>query len=175
MFLINLIIQTSVFPDCLKIARVTPIFKKGEKTNRNNYRPISILSAISKIVEKVLTNQLSDFMELHDLFTESQHGFRKGRNTTGAINNLMEQLYENFNSSAITQGVFLDFSKAFDTINHQILIDKLPFYGLTFRATQVLESYLQNRKQFVMVNGHVSDMRKISVGVPQGSISLQER
>ena len=170
MFLINLIIQTSVFPDCLKIARVTPIFKKGEKTNRNNYRPISILSAISKIVEKVLTNQLSDFMELHDLFTESQHGFRKGRNTTGAINNLMEQLYENFNSSAITQGVFLDFSKAFDTINHQILIDKLPFYGLTFRATRVLESYLQNRKQFVMVNGHVSDMRKISVGVPQGSI-----
>ena len=168
-FLINLIIENSVFPDCLKIARVTPVFKKGDKQNCNNYRPISILSAISKIVEKILSYQIIDFLETNSILTASQFGFRKGKNTTGAINELMEQLYDNFNHGETTVGVFLDFSKAFDTINHKILVSKLKFNGFQPAAANLIENYLQNRQQFVFANNCMSEMRSISIGVPQGS------
>ena len=169
-FLINLTIKTSTFSDCLKIARVKPVYKKGSKKDKNNYRPISILSAISKIVERILTHQITEYLETYSILTRHQFGFRKGKNTTFAISNLMEQLYENFNCSTITQGIFLDFSKAFDTINHDILVQKLCFSGFDQMATQLILSYLSNRKQFVNINGVASQTRIMSIGVPQGSI-----
>ena len=98
-------------------------------------------SDYTNLLHKVFTSQVSNFMQLYNLFTQSQHALREGRNTR-VISNLTEQLYENLNSSAI----FLDLAKAFDNADHRVLIDKLPFYGLYFRATQVLESDLQNRK-----------------------------
>ena len=91
---------------------MTPIFKKWDKQSTNNYRPISILSTISKIVEKILSNQIIDFLETNSISTDCQFGFRRGRNTTTAINKLMEQLYENFKRCNSTFGTFLDFSKA---------------------------------------------------------------
>ena len=99
-FLINLVIETSVFPDCLKTSRVTPIFNKGDKKSPNNYRPISFLSTAVKIEEKILSNQIIIFLESNSILTDCQFGFRKGRNTTSAINLLMEQLYKNFNQTS---------------------------------------------------------------------------
>ena len=169
-FLINFIIRSSCFPDCLKVARVKPVFKKGDKFSKNNYRPISILSAISKIVGKVLSLQIYNFLDDFDILTSKQFGFRKGKNTTLNINELMEQLYKNFDSKLATQGIFIDFSKAFDTINHEIIVHKLSFNGFKSCASQLVKSYLSNRKQFVQIGGEVSSMQNISIGVPQGSI-----
>ena len=115
-YLTNLVIKTSTFPDCLKIARVKPLFKKGDKNTCTNYRPISVLPALGKIIEKILSFQIREFLELNHLLTDCQFGFRTKRSTTDAINFIMEKIYNNFNTKKITQGVFLDFSKAFDTI-----------------------------------------------------------
>ena len=169
-YIVNLSIQNSVFPDLLKVARVKPLHKKGDPTNCSNYRPISILSAISKILEKILAAQINEFFEENQIFTDSQFGFRKCRNTTGAINRLMEDLYINFNSSKITQGIFLDFSKAFDTIDHDILIQKLTFYNFTDNSKDFIKCYLSNRKQFVQINHANSSFLTLKKGVPQGSV-----
>ena len=168
--MINLVIKCSLFPDSQKIARVKPLYKKGEISDPNNFRPISILTSISKLCEKVLAFQLRHHMEFNELFCDSQFGFREKRNTTLAISRLMEKLYSNFNSSEITQGVFLDFSKAFDTIDHKILLQKLPFYNINNNACQLLKSYLSNRKQFVKIDNVSSPLQDIEMGVPQGSV-----
>mgnify|MGYP001801456696 CR=1 FL=1 len=127
-YLTNLIIKSSVFPNCLKIARVKPLFKKGDRYVCTNYRPISVLSSVSKIIEKLLSFQIRDYFETNSLLTDCQFGFRTKRSTTDAINYIMERLYQNFNSRKITQGVFLDVSKAFDTINHEMLVTKLSVF-----------------------------------------------
>ena len=132
---ISLIVKHSVFPDSQKIARVRPLHKKGDKSELNNYRPISILTATSKIIEKVLAAQLRLFLETNNIFCNSQYGFREKRSTTSAISKLMEQLYSNFDVSKITQGIFVDFSKAFDTIDHEILIKRFLF--ITLQMTPV--------------------------------------
>ena len=168
--LINLVIQQSNFPNCLKIARVTPLFKKGNRSDPSNYRPISILPALSKILEKCLSLQIRDFLETNNILSPKQFGFRKGKSTTTAINSLMEFLYTNLDQSNITQGVFLDFSKAFDTINHKILIDKLFYYNFSVKSSTLIQSYLQNRFQFTKTDTDCSQMRAITIGVPQGSI-----
>ena len=168
--LINLMIRTSKFPNSQKIARVKPLFKKGSKFDTNNYRPISILTAISKICEKVLAQQLRLHFEMNNLFYDNQFGFREGKNTCLAISKLMENLYESFNRSEIKQGVFLDFSKAFDSIDHNILLKKLPYYHFTSSAIKLMSSYLTDRSQYVKLGDHCSTMRKISIGVPQGSV-----
>ena len=168
--MINLIVKHSIFPDSQKIARVRPLHKKGDKSELNNYRPISILTATSKIIEKVLAAQLRLFLETNNIFCNSQYGFREKRSTTSAISKLMEQLYSNFDESKITQGIFLDFSKAFDTIDHEILMKKLPFYNFTNDACLLLKSYLSNRKQYVKIDHFQSSLSDINIGVPQGSV-----
>ena len=169
-YLTNLAILTSTFPDCLKTARVKPLFKKGNPKECTNYRPISILSALSKIIEKILSLQIRHFLETNFILTDCQFGFRTNRSTTDAISHIMEQLYTNFNTRKITQGVFLDFSKAFDTINHDILVRKLKFYSFSDCAILLIQNYLKNRKQFVFINDVSSEYRDIEIGVPQGSI-----
>ena len=128
--------------------QVTLIFKKGDQKSPNNYRPIPVLSTVAKIVEKILSNQIINFLESNSILTDCQFGFRKGRNTTSAITLLMEQLHENFNQCISTEGIFLDFSKAFDTINHDILVKILPFNGILPCATSLIENYLKNRIQY---------------------------
>ena len=168
--LTNSVISGSKFPDCLKIARVTPLFKKGSKTDPNNYRPISILPALSKVIEKILTKQIRAFMEDFNLFTDTQYGFREKRNTTGALNRLFEKIYFNLDAGQITYGIFLDFSKAFDTVNHEILLKKLEFYNFSQTSINLLKSYLSKRQQCVEINSFRSSLKDVSVGVPQGSI-----
>ena len=166
----NLILQTSVFPDCLKIAKITPIFKKGSIFDPSNYRPISVLSAISKIIEKVITKQILDHLDINSLLTDSQFGFRPKKNTSLAINRLLELIYAKLDNSCVSQTIFIDFSKAFDTINHEILIEKLQFYHFTPAATNLIQSYLTNRHQFVKIGKNLSQQRRITTGVPQGSV-----
>ena len=101
--LINLTIKSSEFPDCLKIARVTPLFKKGDVSDPNNYRPISILPALSKIVEKVLSIQIQNYLDSNNIITQFQYGFRKGKSTTDAISTLLEKLYKNFDEGSVMQ------------------------------------------------------------------------
>jgi hypothetical protein len=169
-YLINMAISCSTFPDCLKIARVTPLYKKGSKFDLGNYRPISVLSVLSKILEKIMANQIRVYIEDFNLLVNNQHGFRKNRNTSSAISRLVKQLYRNFDDRIVTHGVFLDFSKAFDTVNHSIIIEKLKFYGFSKPACSFLQCYLSNRFQYVQNNGVSSSIKKVSIGVPQGSI-----
>ena len=147
--MINFVAQTSRFPENQKILQVWPLYKKGETSNPNNYGPILILTSLWKRTEKVLATQLRFYLENNDILIDSQYDFREKRSTSLAFSEVMEQLYSNSNDSQITQGIFLDFSKAFDTIDHQILIEKLPFYNFTNSACNLLNSDLSNRKQFV--------------------------
>mgnify|MGYP001950330936 CR=1 FL=1 len=168
--IINKSLETGNFPDSLKLARVTPIHKEDQKTDINNYRPISVLPPISKIFEKVVYNQLYKYFELNSLLIENQFGFRARKSTTHAILNLMQYLYKNLDKGNIIFSIFLDFRKAFDTVDHQILISKLQSYGIRGQALDWFQSYLSNRKQYVNVNDVNSDLKPISSGVPQGSI-----
>lgn len=168
--LFNSVISSSTFPDCQKIARITPLFKKGSKSDPNNYRPISILPILSKVIEKILTQQIRAFMEDFNLFIDNQYGFREKRNTTGALNKLLEKLYVNFDSGLVTYGLFLDFSKAFDTVDHDILLKKLEFYNFSVESRNLLKSYLSNRLQYVEISKAKSSMETVKIGVPQGSI-----
>ena len=109
-------------------------------------------------------------METNSLLTDCQFGFRSNRSTTDAINFIMEQLYDNFNTRKITQGIFLHFSKASDTINHNILIQKLVYYGFSESSKNLIQNYLENRKQFVSLDGIESQFKTVQIGVPRGSV-----
>lgn len=169
-FLINRSFQEGIFPRILKIAKVLPLFKKGQTTEMNNYRPISILSNISKIIEKIMHGRMVSFAAKYGIFQANQHGFREGRSTQTAIYNFLSNLYENVNNNKKNFGIFLDLSKAFDLVDHDMLIDKLYKYGFRGMVGDWLRSYLSERKQLTVVNTYQSNMLKISCGVPQGSV-----
>ena len=172
---INGIFNTCIFPDSLKLAHVTPIFKSGEKKIFSNYRPISVLPVLSKIVEKCLYSRLINFLNKYNIITDYQFGFRKNYSTNLAlihyVNNLTKQLHSNNNAIS----VFIDLSKAFDTINHNILIQKLYHYGIRGNCLKLIKNYLTNRKQILKLSIpnipiNFSDVNNITCGVPQGSI-----
>lgn len=168
--LLNCSITEGNFPSKLKIAKIVPIHKSKEETDINNYRPIAILSAFSKIFEKYIANSITQFLDKHDLLNSSQYGFRKGISSAEAINNLLDNVYSNLDKNKKTIGVFLDLSKAFDVINHSMLLDKLERYGIRGVALKWMTSYLTNRKHYVALQGKKSKLLTTSVGVPQGSI-----
>ena len=166
----NLSISSGIVPDDMKLAKVIPVFKKGDEKETNNYRPISLLSCLSKILEKVIYSRTIDFLQHHNIFFDSQFGFREKHNTTHAILTLIDKIAQASDQHCHTLGVFLDFSKAFDTINHDILLYKLSYYGIRGKALEWFRSYLQNRKQFVTVQNKDSSTHDINCGVPQGSL-----
>lgn len=166
----NLSIVTGVFPQPLKIARVTPIHKSGPIDLCPNYRPVSVLVSISKLLERIVYNQLMTFINDQNLLTNSQYGFRPGRSTEAALLSFTDHVLNAFDNGSYTISVFLDLSKAFDTVEHSIMLHKLHHYGVRGTAHTWLHSYLSNRLQHVHVNNQSSSNLTVTCGVPQGSI-----
>lgn len=162
-------ISTGIFPEAFKISRVTPIFKNGMTTELGNYRPIAIISPFSKILERLIYDQLFIYLEKKNILYDYQFGFRKGHSTEHAILETIENLKTAIDDNKITCGIFLDFSKAFDTINHKILLDKINAYGIRGLTQKWFSSYITDRKQYVKIGDAESSMKTITCGVPQGS------
>ena len=162
-------ISTGVVPDILKISRITPIYKSGDTNGPHNYRPISILSVFSKVLERLVYNQLDSFLEKYNIMYNYQFGFRKKHSTEQAILELTDKLKSAIDNRQLTCGLFLDFSKAFDTVNHKILLEKLQKYGIRGVPLQWFTSYLTNRQQYVRIDNTDSEMLRMTCGVPQGS------
>ena len=158
------------FPDNLKIGKVNPLYKKDSAENPSNYRPISVLSVFSKITKKLMHNRLYKFLEKFELLYLLQFGFRENHSTTHALLSLTESIKHSIDNWKSGCGIFLDLQKAFDTVNHDILIKKLEHYGIRGNVLDWFRSYLQGRFQYVSVNSHSSDLLPISCGVPQGSV-----
>ena len=168
--LINSSINKGIFPDELKIAKVIPIFKSGNKELIENYRPISILSVFTKVFEKVMYKHLINFVDKNNILYKYQFGFRRQHSTNHAVITLVEKITNALDKGKIVVGCFLDLKKAFDTVNHRILISKLRKYGIRGHILQWFESYLKNRKQFVQIKNFKSQIKSPTCGVPQGSI-----
>ena len=166
----NAALAQGIFPEIFKVAKVIPIHKKGSKTDVGNYRPISLLSIFSKILEKVVYARLVSFLEKTNILTDSQYGFRKKRNIMCAVESFLNEIHKSREMKVETYGLFLDLSKAFELVHHRKLIQKLESYGIRGHASMWFRSYLANRQQFVQLGGTVSETRPISCGVPQGSI-----
>ena len=168
-FIYNKSITLGVVSDIFKISRVTPIYKNGNITDPMNYRPISILTAFSKVLEKFIYDQMILFLEKHKILFPHQFGFRKGYSTEQAILEMTDSVKTAIDQKQLTCGVFLDFSKAFDTVYHQILLSKLDKYGFRGIPHSWFTDYLTNRKQFVKVGEAESNKLQMLCGVPQGS------
>ena len=170
-YMFNLSIEKGIFPDDLKIAKVTPIYKADDKSNLSNYRPISVLSCFSKILERIMYNRLYQYLTENKILYPKQFGFQTGHSTEHAIVQLVDQILESFEYNKYTLGVFIDLSKAFDTVDHSILLKKLELYGVTNRNHSWFKNYLSNRKQFIQINDEEkTELETITCGVPQGSI-----
>ena len=168
--LFNCCIYNGIFPDAFKIAQVIPLFKGGDKEDANNYRPISLLPAIGKLFEKLLSHRLTNHLNSNDILSKHQFGFRKNYSTELAVNDIHEKLLHNLDKGLNSCTVFLDLAKAFDSVDHTILLRKLYKYGVRGIALDLFKSYLSYRFQFVKVNGVRSTLQQILYGVPQGSI-----
>lgn len=168
-YLYNLIIKIGVFPDDWKKATVTPIPKVNNPKTCNELRPISILPLPGKVMEQIIHDQIKIFLEGSKYLGESQFGFRQGKSTTKALARVMDSLLNNMDKGDLTVAVFLDFRKAFDTINHKLLLDKAKKAGLGKNTTKLIENYLSNRNQRTKINNKESPYREVKTGVPQGS------
>ena len=162
-------ILSGEFLEILKISKVTPIFKSGSLSELGNYRPIAVISPFGKVLERLVYDQLVSYLEKECLLFNFQFGFRKGHSTEHAILETVEKLKSAVDDQKITCGIFLDFSKAFDTINHHILLEKLYKYGIRGLPHAWFSSYITNRKQYVKVGNTESSLKTITCGVPQGS------
>ena len=168
--IINQFLRSGIFPDQLKIAIVTPIYKKDDKKLNKNYRPISVLPVISKVFETVICDQLNEYFTSNNLFSPQQYGFRKNSSTELAALELIDRLLAQLNSQMIPINFYIDLSKAFDSLNHEILLYKLSHYGVNGIFSTLLRSYLSNRKQYVTIGDVKSAVLSITSGVLQGSI-----
>ena len=168
--LINKSIQQGVFPVELKIARIIPLYKGENNQLIHNYRPISVLPFFSKIFEKIVYKYVVDFLDDNNIFYQYQFGFRKHHSTSHAIITLVERVTKALDTGKYIVGVFLDLKKAFDTVDHSILLKKLEKYGIRGNMHKWFKSYLSFRVQFVEYNNCHSDNKQITHGVPQGSI-----
>ena len=166
----NLSLAEGHVPSSLKKANTTPVFKSGDQTSFSNYRPISVLPVFAKVLERILFNRLYSFLDSHNILSDNQYGFRKGLSTEMALLTALEYITDSLDNRSHAIGVFLDLSKAFDTVNKTILLSKLSHSGIRGTALQWFDSYLTGRMQSVKYNDVISTERSIDIGVPQGSI-----
>lgn len=169
-YLINLIFETGIFPSKLKRAKIIPLLKSGDIEDVSNYRPIALIPILAKIFEKILALRIISYLDSHKILTDRQFGFRKGRNTSLAVLELINFISEGFENRNSTLVLFLDLSKAFDCVSKEILLDKLRFHGFRGVVFNLMSSYLTNRYQCVFHKGKLSNMLPVQHGVPQGSV-----
>ena len=168
--LVNKSFITGVFLNMGKIANVVPIFKSETRLLCNNYRPISLLTDIGKIIEKLIHLRISLFLEIRNCYYPFQFGFKLNFSTNNALMSIVENIQTQLDDGKYSAGVFVDLKKAFDTADHNILLKKLDYYGVRGIANEWFASYLKNRKQFVSIGDHISSTQIIHTGVPQGSV-----
>ena len=166
----NKCFENGEYLNLLKIAKVIPIYKKGNRSDVGNYRPISVLSVLNKVFEKLIYKRLYSFFEKYKLFYEFQFGFRGGHSTIQALIEVLDKIRDSIEKGKIVCGIFADLSKAFDTVDHKILLEKLNHYGIRGNAHSLIKDYLQNRKQYVQIGDIKSRLLPINCGVPQGSV-----
>ena len=167
--LINFSFSEGTFPNLLKFANVTPVFKKGDNLDYNNYRQISLISSIGKLIEKIVHKRLYSFLEKNSLLFKQQYGFRNKLSTNHTLIDITNRIQEACDNGQYACGIYVDFKKAFDTVNHNILLDKLAHYGVRGIEINWFKTYLTNKKQHVTVSGQKSNNALIECGVPQGS------
>ena len=165
----NSSIKNGIFPDLWKIARVAAIFKSGKRCDSNNYIPISVLSIFSRVLEKIVHDQLREFLKANGILTNNQYAFRKLYSTIMSLINSTEHWLENADNRKLNMTVFLDLKNAFDTVDRKILMNKLFKYGIKGKERGWFKSYLSGRKQFCSVNGQRSKTEGVLCGIPQGS------
>ena len=169
--LFNLTILNCQLPDDFKIARVTPIYKgKGTIDDPGNYRPISVVSIITKLLESAIKTQLMNYLITHDIISNSQFAYMKHRSTQSALHVLVDDFLDNIINNMINGLVQLDLQKGFDTVSHSILLHKFKHYGFSPRTLSWFESYLTSRTQVVRCKGEVSNPEYVTIRVPQGTV-----
>lgn len=168
--IINAMFETGIFPDRLKIARVCPVFKGGDKSQFTNYRPISVLPVASKVFENAINTRLYKFFSKYNVINEAQYGFQKNKSCEKALLNIKHELIKNIEQRLYSLGLFIDFRKAFDSVYHDVLTHKLSKYGVRGVVLDLLKNYLINRRQYVRMNNSASAYADITRGVLQGSI-----
>ena len=168
--IINIGYEKNTFPDSMKIANIKPIYKENNKELITNYRPISILPIISKIIERSSTDQLVNHLETNNLISKCQHAYRRGHSTQTCLIEIVNELYRNIDEGEFTGVAKLDLSKAYDSISHSLLLHKLAELGLSENSINFIKSYLSDRKQRTKFQNCISDIETIKSGIPQGSI-----
>ena len=169
-YLLNLSLGTSIFPDDWKIASIVPLHKGGSREEIGNYRPVSLLPLPGKILERCVHAQLSFYLEENNILVENQGGFRKNKSTVSSMARLTDGILTAMNDSMITMAAFIDLRKAFDTVNHRVLLAKLDHIGIRGELYYWCENYLCNRKQCTLANSNRSSLNPVVCGVPQGSV-----
>lgn len=169
-YIINKCFATGIFPKCLKVSIIQPIFKSGDENEISNYRPISLLSGVSKIIEKLIKKRIIGFLEKFQILSEQQYGFRDKKSTEDALLDLTGKIYNAIDKKRAALCVFVDLAKAFDTVSHSKLLSTLENAGIRGLPLRLLKSYLTGRTQLVKINNCLSDPKTIEYGVPQGSV-----
>lgn len=169
-YLVNESFKAGVFPTVCKEATITPIFKDGDTSDMSNYRPISVLPFLSKILERAMSIRFTHYLDSFRYISKNQFGFQRKISTSDAVTNLTEQIYQNLDNKDHTIAIFLDLKKAFDTVNHDILLRKLNTYGVRGAQLDWFRSFLQDRTHCVKIDDIKSDYKTVNIGVPQGSI-----
>jgi retron-type reverse transcriptase len=166
----SLSFNTGTVPSQLKIAKVIPVYKSGDRRMVENYRPISLLNVFSKIFEKVVHNRLTTFLNINNIISPSQFGFRKSHSTVHPLTLFINSIGQALNEKRHSIAIFCDLKKAFDTVDHNILLKKLAKIGVSEAALKWFKSYLSDRYQYVSIGSSASNLCSIKIGVPQGSI-----
>ena len=157
-------LKNGIVPENTKIAKISPTFKSGKNDLLTNYRPISVWPCFSKILERIMYNRLYEYLNQNNILYSKQFGFRGGHSTDHPLIDLVDNIYYSFNENKYTLGVFIDLSKAFDTVDHEILLNKLELYGVKGNVLNWFKSYLTNRKQYIEIERQKTDCVNIKFG-----------